>query len=168
MPAPPPVEFELRPHRSLGRAGFLALMGCVAAASFGAGAAFALAGAWPVMGFFGLDAVLIWLAFRLNYRGGRTVERVRLSPEWCEVERVAPSGRARRRALQTYWLRIALEAPDGHRGRLALSSRGTRVVIGAFLPPDERRALYRALSAALARLRAGPVRGASPSASRMS
>ena len=73
------IDAELRPHRSLGRAGFVALMAAVSLASFGAGAAFALAGAWPVLGFFGLDVALVWLAFRLNFRGGRLVERLRLS-----------------------------------------------------------------------------------------
>lgn len=150
------IDAELRPNRSLGRAGFLALTACVALASFAAGLAFALAGAWPVFGFFGLDAALVWLAFWLNYRGGRAVERLRLSPALCEVERVAPSGHAERWTFQPFWLGVALEAPDEHHCRLTLSSRGTRLVLGAFLAPEERRELYRALRGALDGLRASP------------
>lgn len=153
------IDAELRPHRSLGRSGFLVLMGCLALASAAAGTAFAVAGAWPVLGFFGLDVALVWLAFRLNVRDGRRVERVRLSPARLEVERVSPSGRVGRWAFQPYWLTVALEEPEAHRCRLTLSSRGIRLSIGAFLTPEERRALYRALTEALGRLRGAPAAG---------
>lgn len=156
MRGPLLIDAELRPHRSLGRAGFLALMGSVALASFGAGLAFALAGAWPVLGFFGVDVALIWLAFHLNERGGRAVERLRLSPERCDVERIGPTGRTGYWSFQPFWLRVALEAPDEHHCRVTLSSRGTRVSVGAFLTPEERRALYRTLREALSTLRATP------------
>ena len=55
----------LRPHRSLGPRGFLALMIFVALVSFAAGIAFVSIGAWPVFGFFGLDALALYVAFRL-------------------------------------------------------------------------------------------------------
>ncbi|MFL6947012.1 MAG: DUF2244 domain-containing protein, partial [Xanthobacteraceae bacterium] len=58
----------LRPHRSLGRTGFLVLMPLFGAISFVAGMVFFIAGAWPVLGFFGLDVLLVWWAFRANYR----------------------------------------------------------------------------------------------------
>ena len=37
-----------------------------------------LTGAWPVMGFFGLDVLLVYVAFKLNYRSGRLYETVEL------------------------------------------------------------------------------------------
>src|SRR3954452_10753057 len=58
----------LTPHRSLGSVGFVVLMTVVAVVSFVGGVAFYLIGAWPVGGFFGLDALLIYWAFRVNYR----------------------------------------------------------------------------------------------------
>ncbi len=163
------LDAELRPHRSLGRAGFVVLMGCVSLACFGAGAAFAIAGAWPVFGFLGLDVVLIWLAFRLNYRSGRLVERLSLSPARLEVRRVGPSGRVRRWSFQPCWLKVALEAPDEHHNRLTLSSRGKSLAIGAFLTPEERRELHRTLNDALERLRGvAALQPGSPSTARMS
>ena len=36
---------------------------------------FLLAGAWPVFGFFGLDVLLVYWAFRLNYRRARPTSR---------------------------------------------------------------------------------------------
>ena len=167
MRAPLLVDAELRPHRSLGPTGFLVLMGCVSLVCFAAGAVFLIAGAWPVLGFFGLDVVLIWLAFRLNYRSGRLVERVRLSPSRLDVERIAPSGRVRRWSFQPYWLTVSLDAPGEHHSRLTLSGRGQQVAIGRFLTPEERRGFHRVLTDALARLR-GANHPGRPSTSRMS
>ena len=50
---------RLTPHRSLNRTGFLVLMAFLVAVSFAAGVAFLLMGAWPVLGFFGLDVLVI-------------------------------------------------------------------------------------------------------------
>ena len=58
----------LTPHRSLGSVGFVVLMSIIAVVSFAGGAVFYVVGAWPVGFFFGLDAVLIYWAFRVNYR----------------------------------------------------------------------------------------------------
>jgi len=146
----------LHPHRSLNRGGFIALMAALGVVSFTAGMVFLLAGAWPVFGFFGLDVALVWLAFRLNYRSGRLVERVRLTCQALEVERIAASGRASRWRFQPYWLRVVLEDRGEHHSRLALRSHGKELVIGAFLSPPERASLCAALTAALARCRCLP------------
>ncbi len=49
---------ELFPHRSLPRLGFWLVMATLAAGSFAVGLGFFLAGAWPVVGFLGLDVLL--------------------------------------------------------------------------------------------------------------
>src|SRR5262249_29210428 len=49
----------LTPHRSLSRKGFLALMLVAGGASLALGTTFLLAGAWPVVGFCGLDVLLL-------------------------------------------------------------------------------------------------------------
>ena len=73
----------LLPHRSLGRKGFIILMGVISAISFLTGLAFYMLGAWPVMGFFCLDVLLIYGAFRLNYRAARLYELVELTRASC-------------------------------------------------------------------------------------
>ena len=57
----------LTPHRSLTRQGFVILMSAIAGLSFGIGLFFYIIGAWPVVGFMGLDVVLIWWAFSKNF-----------------------------------------------------------------------------------------------------
>ena len=148
-------DAELRPNRSLGPAGFLALMGFLVLVSFAAGAAFALVGAWPVFGFFGLDVLLVYVAFRLNYRSGRLRETIRLDETSLEVRRVQPDGRARSWTFQPYWLRLSEPDPEDPDSHLVLRSHGRSLVVGAFLSPEERADLARALALALARQRAG-------------
>src|SRR5262245_4816074 len=83
----------LRPHRSLSKLGFLIFMPVVATFSFVAGIVFLLQGAWPVFGFLGLEVVLVYVAFKMNYRDGRVVETVQLRHQELLVRRIDPKGR---------------------------------------------------------------------------
>ena len=146
-----PVIFDavLAPNRSLGRAGFVAVMAGVVAVSVGLGTHFLLQGAWPVFGFFGLDIALLYLAFRLNYRAGRLRETVRVTADEVVVRRIAPNGRTTEWRFNPYWLRVALDEPVEHHSQITLTSHGRSLVIGPFLAPEERADLVRALRAAL-------------------
>ncbi|MFZ1101813.1 MAG: DUF2244 domain-containing protein [Hyphomicrobiaceae bacterium] len=145
----------LTPHRSLGPKGFLALMIALGAISFITGVLFLVIGAWPVLGFFGLDVLLVYVAFRLNYRSGRLYETLDLTPAILVLTRVHPSGRQERFDCNPYWARVSLrEWPDG-RTALSVVSRGTELAFGAFLTDDERRDLASALKEALLTARAG-------------
>ncbi len=83
---PPLFSAIITPHRSLGRTGFLVMMGTVTVVSFVAGIAFTMMGAWPVFGFFGLDVLLIWWAFRANYLAARAYEEVTVTSSDAQGE----------------------------------------------------------------------------------
>jgi len=153
---PEPLYFDARltPHRSLSRRGFLVLMLAVCAVSFVAGLAFYLAGAWPVVGFLGLDVALVYLAFRINYRRARTYETLRLSRDDLLVEHVNHWGQKRTWRFQPYWLQVLLDEPAAGDSRLVLRSHGQSLEIAGFLPPAERSDLALALRSALAKVRA--------------
>jgi uncharacterized membrane protein len=154
-PSREPFRALLTPHRSLGPKGFLALMVAFGAISFVTGMLFLAMGAWPVLGFFGLDVLLLYVAFRLNYRSGRRYETVELTPARFVLTRVHPSGRREQLDCEPYWARVNLrEWPDG-RTALSVVSRGTELAIGAFLTDDERRDLASALREALLAARGG-------------
>jgi uncharacterized membrane protein len=140
----------LHPHRSLGPTGFLVLMGVVVAVSFVAGAVFFVVGAWPIPAFFGLDVLLVYIAFRANYRSARVSETVQLSRSELVVRRTQPNGAQQEWRFQPYWLRVNMDDPPRHDSRLMLSSHGRHVSIGGFLTPDERLEVAEALRAALA------------------
>jgi uncharacterized membrane protein len=154
--APPaPFDAVLYPARSLGRFGFHLLMAAIVLVSGGLGAAFVLAGAWPVTGFLGLDVLLLYLAFRWNYRQGRRAEFIRLDATGLAVRRVDPDGRAREWRFDAYWVQIT---SDDSNHQLTLSSHGRSLVVGAFLSPEERLEVGKALRAALAAHRQAPRR----------
>lgn len=142
----------LYPHRSLPPRGFFLLMLVLGAVSFAAGVSFVLIGAWPVFGYFGLDVLLVYLAFRSNYRSARMHEWVRLTEDTLTVERVGVGGERRRWQFQPYWLRVVLEEHD-QTSRLVLTSHGRELVVGGFLAPAERKTLATALKEALHRWR---------------
>ena len=143
----------LEPHRSLSPRGFVILMTAIAGVAFGAGLAFALVGAWPVLGFFGLDVLLIYVAFKASYRSGRMHETLLLTENALTVERVGPGRRHRSWRFQPYWLRVEMDDPPEHESQLTLASHGRRLVVGAFLTPEERLELAQALGAALTQLK---------------
>ncbi len=145
----------LQPHRSLSPFGFRVLMAAVCIAFCAVGLAFLLVGAWPVLGFCGLEVVLIYALFRLNFRSLARYETIRLTDRELELCRIAPDGATERVTFQPYWLRVTVEEKPGRASRLILSSHGRAVTVGAFLAPDERVALAEALTEALARQRAG-------------
>jgi len=146
------LDLVLRPHRSLSPLGFWVLMTVLAGFSFIGGIVFLLAGAWPVMGFLGVDVLLVYIAFRASYARGRAYERVRLSSDQLTVERVDPYGRREAFALQPHWLRVEHDASD-ERGELRLASHGHSLAIGGFLPPEERAEVAGVIRAAIAELR---------------
>jgi uncharacterized membrane protein len=153
----PIFSAKLSPHRSLSPAGFNLLMMAIVAVSFAAGLAFWLMGAWPVVGFFGLDIFLIQLAFRLNYRAARAFEEVEMTRDRLTVRKVSASGLAREFGFNPYWARLEIDRhPDRLISRIRIASHGKALDIGGFLGPKERESFADALSAALVKARAVP------------
>jgi uncharacterized membrane protein len=146
---PPQFSAVLTPHRSLSPKGFIVLMAAVCAVSFSTGLFFYLLGAWPVIGFMGLDVALIYLAFKLNFRALRLYETVDLTEDALTVTRVAPSGKEQSWRFNPYWVRLSLQPRAGRSSELSLASHGKRLVFASFLSDAEREDFAAALRAAL-------------------
>lgn len=143
----------LYPNRSLPNTGFIAVMGVVVAVNLILGGYFFSIGAWPVLGFCGLDILIVWLAFKLSYRQGRLRERVRVTPDEMLVARVLPSGHETRWRLQPAWTRVHIDRPVRHESQVRVTSKGRTLILGAFLSPEERGRFADALSGALGKTR---------------
>jgi uncharacterized membrane protein len=159
---PVPSEPELfsallTPHRSLNRTGFLVLMGFLSVVSFVAGVAFWLMGAWPVFGFFGLDVVLIYWAFKVNFRRAKATEEISVTSSELRVRRVSHRGHVVEWVLNPLWVQLdqKIHAEFGIE-ELHLVSRGRRVSVASFLGPDEKASFAKALMAALQAAKRGP------------
>jgi uncharacterized membrane protein len=147
----------LTPHRSLNRTGFLVLMAFLSAVSFAAGLAFLLMGAWPVFGFFGLDVLVIYWAFRVNFRNAKASEEISVTPSELRVRRVSHRGHVVEWVLNPLWVRLDQKTdPEFGVEKLYLVSKGRHVSIASFLGPDEKASFAKALTAALQAAKRGP------------
>ncbi len=88
----PEFIVELIPHRSLGRTGFLLLMGFIGVTCFISGMMFLIMGAWPVLIAMALDALIIWFAFKMNYRAAKAREVISVARDELKIQKFAPSG----------------------------------------------------------------------------
>src|SRR5277367_6542958 len=146
----------LTPHRSLNRTGFLVLMAFLSLVSFAAGVAFLLMGAWPVFGFFGLDVLAIYWAFKVNFRRARASEEISVTPSELRVRRVSHRGHVAEWVLNPLWVQLDQIAHEEFGiERLYLVSRGRRVSVGSFLGPGEKASFANGLRAGLAAARRG-------------
>jgi uncharacterized membrane protein len=159
-PLPPEPELFsalLTPHRSLNRTGFVVLMTFVCAVSFIAGFVFWLMGAWPIVGFFCLDALLIYGAFKINFRRAKAFEEISVTASELRVRRVSHRGHVVEWVLNPLWVRLDQTVHEEFGiERLYLVSRGRRVSIASFLNPEEKASFAKALILALNAAKRGP------------
>jgi uncharacterized membrane protein len=141
----------LTPHRSLSREGFLILMTVIIGLNLTVGMFFYVIGAWPVVGFMGLDVALIWWAFRANFADARRAEHIEITAEELVLRRLAEDRPDQEQRFARRWVRVELEE-DRERelvGPLYLRFGGKRTEIASFLGAQERLSLANALKAAL-------------------
>jgi uncharacterized membrane protein len=149
----------ITPHRSLGGLGFFILMGVVSVVSFVAGMVFLIMGAWPVFGFFGLDVLLIYWAFRINYRRALAYEEVMVTATELRVRKVSHRGKVAEWTLNPLWVRLDRDThAEFGIERLFLVSRGRKLPIAGFLSPPEKQSFAAALGAAIGEAKRGPTR----------
>ena len=157
-----PQDFQLvlRPNVSLSRDGFIILMMVFAAICLVAGGFFLAIGAWPVFGFFGLDILFLYLAFRINYRRARRYEMLEMRDGRLVLSKVTATGKVRDWVFDPYWVRVRLEKsrvdPEMSRRSFLVVAR-PKSCSGRFLAPAERGALAATLEHTLSRFRAGRV-----------
>jgi uncharacterized membrane protein len=156
-PDTPLLDLTLRPRRSLSPRGFRYLMLAMAAASTIYSLPFYLMGAWPVVGFLGLDVLLVYWAFRVNFNGARAFEHLRVGYFEMSFARVTARGQRSEWRFNPVWVRLErFEDEDFGLLRLWLKARERRWEIGGFLGPEQREETEKQLSRALADARRGP------------
>ena len=109
------------------------------------------------VGFFGVDVLAIWWAFRINNRTARACEEITVTPSELRVRRTSHRGHVVEWVLNPLWVRLDQKTdPEFGIERLYLVSRGRLVSIGSFLGPDEKASFAKALLAALQAAKRGP------------
>jgi len=153
----PLLDTRLTPHRSLNPEAFRVLMIVTFVATALVSLPFYLMGAWPIVGFLGLDVLALYFAFRMNFRAARAYEHFHLTYFELQFARVTPAGRRREWRFAPAWVRLE-RVDDEEYGpqRLSLHSRGRRWEIGRSVGPDEKARFATCFTRALAEARRGP------------
>lgn len=141
----------LRPYRSLSSNGFIVLMILFGGTCFLMGFFYVMVGAWPVFIFLGLDVLILYLAFRINYRAARAYEEISVRSDSLVVRRVSARGAIRELRFNPFWVKLALKKDDEDLVTdISISARGETAVIGGFLNPEDKTSFAKAFGAALA------------------
>ncbi len=152
--ARPLFAAKLTPHRSLGRRGVRVVVVLVAVLASIPGIAFFALGAWPIVGFMGLDVLLIWWALSASQRDGKRFEEVTLWPDQLEVKQVDGAGKETLTRFNPYFVKLIVDRDFNERTTgLHLRTRERDIVLGAFLNPDEKSSFAKAFGTALKRAR---------------
>src|SRR6267142_2047952 len=94
--------------------------------------------------------LVIYWAFRVNFRSAAATEDIMVTPTELRVRRVSHRGHLMEGSFNPLWVQLEQTGdPEFGIERLDLVSRGRRVSIGHFLGPDEKARFYKALLAAL-------------------
>jgi uncharacterized membrane protein len=151
----PVFAATLTPHRSLDRRGLWIAAAVLAASGAAVAALFLALGAWPVVGFVGVEIALAIAVLALHHRLGRTTEEVVLDARTLTVTRRRGQAAVRRWEFPPGWLRVSVVDDEyGRPAGVLLAAHGRRLAVGRFLTPEEQAEFAAALTAALAAWRA--------------
>jgi uncharacterized membrane protein len=152
--ARPLFAATLTPHRSLTRRGYryVIALACVMASI--PGIVFFSMGAWPIVGFLGLDVLAIGWALAASMKSGKQYEVVTLWPDELEVKQVAASGKAEITRFNPFFVKLVIDRDFNERTTaLHLRSRETDLTIGAFMNPDDKASFAKVFGTALKKAR---------------
>ena len=153
MPAAVYLDAVLEPPRSLSPRGFDRVMLALGGLNFFLGLGFIAAGAFPVVGFMGLEVLLLWLVFRASFRAQSARTFVRVTAEAVDLRKVDGRGRERRARLPAGFARVELDRDADGPNALRLKASNRAYAIGEYLTPRERESFARRLNEALAEAR---------------
>ncbi len=134
----PSIDWRLRRNCSVTPAQLASFYGLLCLVSLGVGLFFWSQGAPIVLGFAGLDLLVVGVAFLVYARHATDGELISLQGASLVVERET-AGRLERTEFERQWVRI--EPAAGKHGLIAVSSRGRTVEVGRFVRPEMRQIL---------------------------
>jgi len=103
--------------------------------------------------------LLVYWAFRVNYRAAAAFEEVTVTPSELRVRRVSHRGEVSEWTLNPLWTQLARDTHEEFGVQhLFLVTRGRKLPVAGFLSPKERESFAAALSLALGEAKRGPTR----------
>lgn len=127
----------LKRNCSISPSGLMRVFALLALATIGIAAAFAVLGAWLILPFAGLEALLLGGAFVVTARHAADYERIDLANGRLAVE-VAEAQRTARYELDPHRARVCLEKNEGYGARVRLRAPGADLEVGRHLDAETR------------------------------
>jgi uncharacterized membrane protein len=152
--AKPLFAATLTPNRSLSRRGFRLVIALAVVLASIPGMVFLSLGAWPVIGFMGLDVLLIWWALGTSMRRSRRHEEVTLWPDQLELRQVSGRGSEQLLRFNPVSVKLVIDRDINERTTgLHLRTSESDTEIGAFLNPDDKTSFAKVFGTALKKAR---------------
>lgn len=113
---------------------------------------YVVVGAWPVFVFLGLDVIILYVAFRINYRTAKSFEEVIVRRDQLIIRRISAGGRIQEMTFNPFWVKLHIEKDDEDVvTKISITTRGKHADIGGFLNPDDKTTFAKAFGLALAK-----------------
>ncbi|GHA23193.1 membrane protein [Devosia pacifica] len=146
---------ELTPHRSMNARGLRIVVVLFALLSALPGLVFFSLGAWPIVGFMGLDIVAMAVALWFSFDRGKRKERVTLWSEQLEIVSFDAKGRESRQQFDPLTVKLVLDRDINEKTTaLRLRAPDREAEIGAFLSQEDKTSFSKAFGSALRKARA--------------
>ena len=152
--ARPLFAARLTPHRSLTTRGYrwVIALACIMATI--PALVFFSMGAWPIVGFLGIDLLAIWWALSSSMRAGKEFEEVTLWPDELEVKQVGANGKSQLTRFNPFSVKLVIDRDFNERVTgLHLRTKDADMVLGAFLSTDEKSSFAKVFGTALKKAR---------------
>lgn len=127
----------LKRNCSISPGGMLRVFALLALASLFIAAGFALAGAWLILPFAGLEVLALGAAFIVTARHATDFERIEVSADRLTVE-IAEADRLARYVVHPRVAKLRLEKDEGYGARVLLRTPGRDVEVGRHLDAEAR------------------------------
>lgn len=153
--SPTRARLKAWPHNTLPPRGFAIVIGLTATTlAMPLVAVLGSAALWGLLPFAAMVLWGLWYALERNWRDRQILEEMDLSRAAVTLHRINPRGPAQDWQADPHWVTLNLIPRGGPVEQyLTLTGGGREVELGAFLMPDERRALHDDLSDLLIRLK---------------
>ncbi len=150
-----PATFEavLYPNQPPSTRSLVLLLVAVFGVAIGTSMGFLLAGAWPVVGFLGVELVLLVVCLVWARRMAAYAEHIRLDDDGLHIRTTTGNRTLRSWRFEPYWTRVQLAETRPGETALRLTAHGRSLTIGRFLNAQERTDVAAELDAALRRHR---------------
>ncbi len=148
------LNIILIPNRSLTRIMFFTILGILLFISISMGIFFYSIGAWPVIGFFGLDIIIFLIVFFWHNQSLKICEKIILNNKEMIIKKTKPF---RKDLIVKFsppnWINVTLKKSIYNKTRLVIHSHGSAIFVGDFLTKTEKKNLAQSLNNEISKLK---------------